>query len=66
MAANVQIRKRTPETEEDCRKKAEFDSQMMLIRHQVKFTDKAGAEYMFRELMDQVKFLSRRFGLKLG
>lgn len=57
----------SPETETIARRKAEFDSSMVMVRHHVKFaTTHDDGEYYFRELVREINVLRRRFGLKVG
>lgn len=63
---NIKIVKQTsPATEEEYRRKAEFDSSMVMVRHHVKYADREAAEYFFRQLTQQTRALSNRYGFKL-
>lgn len=68
MSANVTVIKRSesPGTEEADRRKAEFDSCMPIIRVNIRYADKAAAEYFFRELQREVQQLARRYNFKLS
>jgi hypothetical protein len=54
-----------PERQRDELAKVLFDERMVMVRHLVGKADRAEAEYFFRTLVEQVKFLSRKHGLEL-
>lgn len=65
--ADIKLVKRAALPEDVARRKAEFDSSMVMIRHHVKFAiTREDAEYFFRQLMAEASLLSRRHGLKVG
>lgn len=59
------VKHSSPASEEDARRKAEFDQSMVMIRHRVRYADPISAEYFFRQMMGECKTLARRFGLKV-
>lgn len=65
MAANILIVKKiAPATEDQARRKAEFDSSMVMIRHHVRFTtEREAAEYFIRAMARECDTLARRFGI---
>lgn len=62
--SDVRVVKPSPATEAEARRKADFDSSMVLVRHHVKFADHDAAEYFYREILREAKSLSLRFGFK--
>lgn len=65
-ASTVEIsRSRAQLTEKESERKAGFDSGMVLVRHHVRFADShSAAEYMIRQMMQEVHELQRKFNVK--
>jgi hypothetical protein len=59
--ADRQLAPRQPKTLE----RVMFDERMVMIRHLVDEADPEEAQHYFRTMLEQCKFLSRRFGLNL-
>jgi len=58
------VKRSSPVSEVAAHSKAEFDRDMVMIRHRVEYADKDAALYFYRELMRETQKLAKRFGLK--
>lgn len=62
----IKVTRPAPASKDECRSKAEFDSNMRMITFHCDWADTPeAAEYFLRRLMVQAKSLSKRFGLKI-
>lgn len=62
----ITVVRKAPATVDAARRKAEFDSTMVMLRHHLKYTDtKEDASYKVRQMMVEIAHLADRFRVKV-